>query len=148
MSPLPAVAQGEDVLPTRGEPVGPERDRVLVVLDRGDRQTRRNPADHRDPDRVEPTRPLLAGEHQGTGRPLAGDPPLEHALPLERLQMVESGAGREVELLADLADRGRHAVPLSEDADELQYLALPGCHLSHRGPLSRSSLNRIIVNTR
>src|SRR4029077_4303936 len=109
----------------------PQRNRVLVMLHRGDRRPRRDAAQQRDAGRLGPPRTLLARAHQGGRGPLAGHPPLEHSLALQRLQVVERRAGGELELLADLADGGRHPVPLPECPDELEHLALPGRHLSH-----------------
>ena len=64
----------------------------------------------------------------------AGHASLQHALALERAEVIEGRPRGEAEALADLANGGRHAVPLAEDTDELQHLSFPSRQLSHLVP--------------
>jgi hypothetical protein len=54
-----------------------------------------------------------------------GRAPLQHALALERAEVIERRARRDAKLLADLPHRRRHAVPRGEACDEVQHVTLP-----------------------
>src|SRR2546423_1636741 len=60
---------------------------------------------------------------------------LQHALALERAQVIEGGARGDAELLTDLTHGGRHAVATGEGPDEVQHVSLPGGQLSHARPV-------------
>src|SRR5207249_3803908 len=69
------------------------------------------------------------GERPG-GASRAGSS-LERALALERPEVVERGAGRDLEPVADLAHRRRHTVSEGEVLDEPQDLTLSRRQISH-----------------
>src|SRR5262249_14950760 len=106
-----------------------------------------------------PSRPGVR-EHQRARRALAGDAPLQHALSLERLQVIEGRPRGESEAVSDLPYGWRHAVALGKRADELQDFSLSQRELSHPSFSSRALLppapravrtrdqTAIIVNTR
>src|SRR5262245_42575367 len=95
--------QREHLAALNAEPLGPEGKTVLAVLHSEDRRARGDAAEHGN---LVATRALMArppsGDDQRPRRALAGDPPLEHALALERLQMIEGRACREPEAIRDL----------------------------------------------
>src|SRR5262249_28046338 len=155
-------AKAEDVAALRRKPLRPHRDHVLAVLGREDRGARGDPAEDRDLTVAARAFGTPIREHEGARDALVGHPAVEHALSLERAQVVEGRAGSEAEALGDLTNRGRGAVPVRESPHEAQDLALALRHVSQgilqltgNGRLMGTSpdicgrlLNSIIVNTR
>src|SRR5262245_23048439 len=83
-----------------------------------------------------PRRPTALGQRESPRGTPGARPSPEHALALERAQMVERRPWCDVEPLADLADGRRHAVTAREVTDEVQNVALPTGQLTHRREFS------------
>src|SRR5216117_2602292 len=119
----------EHVRAVAGKRRGRDGDLALDVLGSEVRRTRGDAAQDRH-------RPELAcaGGRRERERP-RGAPgarsSLERALTLERAKVVEGGAGRDLESVADLAHGRRHRVPSGEALDEAQNLPLSPRELSH-----------------
>src|SRR5688572_23959679 len=130
-------AQREQVFaPSRQRPGG-DLDVALAVFHRQQRLARCDAAEDGQPVRL---RAAAAARHRERARRAAGaHPPLQLTFALERLEVIEGGARRDLELLADLANRGRDTVLAGERLDELQDIALALRHLSHA---------RTLLNTR
>src|SRR5262249_14298236 len=77
----------------------------------------------------------VAGGRERAGRAAGAGPPLQLALALERAEVIERRARRDLEPRADLPHRRRHPVTGGERPDEAQYLPLPLRQLAHAPPL-------------
>jgi hypothetical protein len=131
-----SYAQRENVVAAVRQRCRRERQLALTILLGEERRAR----GHAPEDGYGPKGRTGAGVRQrerARGAP-AAVPALEHALALESAQVIERGARGDLELVANLPDRRRHAVARRERPDEAKHFALPPCELSH----GASSLRR------
>src|SRR5712691_407375 len=125
-----ADAEREEVLAPPRQRVRRDRELALAILLREQRLSGRDATEDGNADDARPPAGGFA-ERQRAGGAARGGPPLQHALALQRLEMVERRARRHAELPTDLAHRRRRAVARREGANEVQHVALPRGQLSH-----------------
>src|SRR5262249_8186373 len=130
---LAADAERKDVLPAARQ--GRRRDRhfALAIFLGQERCAGGDPAEDRH-GVVAARRAGDVGQSQGARRPPGAWAPLELTLALEGAQVIERGARRDPEPLAELPHRRRYPVLRLEAAHEAQYLALPARQLTHPLP--------------
>ena len=130
----------EDVLAASGQRGRGDRHLTLPVFLSEQRRARGDPAE----DRHGLVRPAAAnvGERQRPRGPAHARPSLQLALALEGPEMIERGAGGDLEALAELAHGRRDAVLGLEAPHETQHFPLSVRQLSHgRSPDPEVLLN-------
>src|SRR6185436_15774510 len=130
---LAAHAQRKEIFTTARQRTGRDRQLSLAILLGEQWLPGRDAAENGHTRRLA-TAARRLGQRETSRGPARRRASLQHALALERTEMIERRARRDAKLLADLPHRRRHAVPRGEASDEVEHVTLPCGQLSHSRP--------------